>query len=270
MICPAMGDALPCKARESSLDGALSADPASGNNGLMCGRFVMTYSAADIQDFFLVSEVVDPDLAASWNVAPTDPIPVILDRHGTGDEAVSRKLVTARWGLVPSWAKDTKGAARLINARMETVTEKPSFRKAAAARRGLIPSDGYYEWEKTADAKKIPTYLHGADEEPLAFAALFENWPDPALPDGHPEKWLRTATIITTAASDALGHIHDRTPLVVPPDMWTDWLDPETTKEADVRALLDSMPEPHLVPRVVSDKVNYVRNNGPELIEAAA
>ncbi|WP_074591063.1 SOS response-associated peptidase [Arthrobacter cupressi] len=235
----------------------------------MCGRFVMSYSAADIQDFYLVSEVVDRDMAASWNVAPTDPIPVVLDRRGNEDEAVTRKLVTARWGLVPSWAKDTKGAARLINARMETVTEKPSFRKAAASRRGLIPGDGYYEWEK-APGGKIPTYLYGADEQPLAFAALFENWPDPSLPDGHPEKWLRTATIITTAATDALGHIHDRTPLIVPPDMWTDWLDPETTKEADVRALLDSMPEPHLVPRIVSDKVNYVRNNGPELIEAAA
>ena len=96
----------------------------------------MTYSAADIQDFFLVSEVVDRDLAASWNVAPTDPIPLIVDR-GREDEDVSRKLVTARWGLVPSWAKDTKGAARLINARMETVTEKPSFRKDGAARRGI-------------------------------------------------------------------------------------------------------------------------------------
>ncbi len=234
----------------------------------MCGRFVMSYSAADIQDFYLVSEVVDPELAASWNVAPTDPIPLLLDRNSGEDEAVSRRLVTARWGLVPSWAKDTKGAARLINARMETVTEKPSFRKAAAARRGIIPSDGYYEWEKAAGGK-IPTYLHDPGDQPLAFAAWFENWPDPALPDGHPGKWLRTATIITTAASDTLGHIHDRTPLIVPPDMWADWLDPQTTKEADVRALLDSMPEPHLVPRVVSDKVNYVRNNGPELIEAA-
>lgn len=99
---------------------------------------------------------------------------------------------------MPSWAKDTKGAARLINARMETVTEKPSFRKAAAARRGLIASDRYYEWEK-APGGKIPTYLHGAESRPMAFAALFENWPDPTLPDEHSEKWLRTATIITTA-----------------------------------------------------------------------
>jgi len=230
----------------------------------------MTYSPAEIQDFFLVSEVVDPELAASWNVAPTDPIPLIVDRRIGEEDTASRRLATARWGLVPSWAKDTKGAARLINARMETITEKPSFRKAAASRRGIIPSDGYYEWEKTPDGKKIPTYLHDANSEPLAFAALFENWPDPALPDGHPEKWLRTATIITTAATDALGHIHDRTPLIVPADMWTDWLDPDSTKEADVRALLDSIPEPHLVPRVVSDRVNYVRNNGPELIEPAA
>lgn len=227
----------------------------------------MSYSAADIQDFFLVSEVVDPGLAASWNIAPTDPVPLIIDRRTSEESEVSRKLVTARWGLVPSWAKDTKGAARLINARMETVTEKPSFRKAASIRRGLVAGDGYFEWEKTPDGKKIPTYLHGADSKPLAFAALFENWPDPALPADHPERWLRTATIITTAASDALGHIHDRTPLIVPPEMWSDWLDPETTKEDDVRSLLDSMPEPHLVPRVVSDRVNSVRNNGPKLLD---
>lgn len=99
---------------------------------------------------------------------------------------------------------------------------------------------------------------------------MFENWPDPSLPSDHPDKWLRTATIITTAAPDALGHIQDRTPLIVTPGMFSDWLDPETTSEADVRALMDSMPEPHLVPRVVSDRVNSVRNNGPELIQPAA
>ncbi|GAB4100179.1 SOS response-associated peptidase [Sinomonas halotolerans] len=230
----------------------------------------MSYSAADIQDFFLISEVVDPEVAASWNIAPTDLIPLIIDRRNNEESEISRKLVTARWGLVPSWAKDTKGAARLINARMETVTEKPSFRKAASIRRGLVAGDGYFEWEKTPDGKKIPTYLHPADSNPLAFAALFENWPNPALPTDDPQRWLRTATIITTAASDALGHIHDRTPVIVPPEMWDDWLDPETTKENDVRVLLDSMPEPHLVPRVVSDRVNSVRNNGPDLIEALA
>lgn len=232
----------------------------------MCGRYVVSKSTADLMAAFDVRESYVEELNPSYNVAPTDPVPLVLDRSSADGEPVTRKLVTARWGLVPSWAKDPKGGARLINARIETVTEKPSFRKAASKRRGLLIGDGYYEWQKTPAGGKIPTYLHGAENQILAFAALFENWPDPALPDGHPDKWLRTASIITTEASDALGHIHDRTPLIVPPDLYTDWLDPHTTSEADVRALLDSMPEPHLTPRVVSDKVNSVRNNGPELI----
>ncbi|MEZ2390839.1 SOS response-associated peptidase [bacterium RCC_150] len=234
----------------------------------MCGRYVVSKSTADLMAAFDVRESYVDKVEPSYNVAPTDTVPLIMARSTGEDGEVTRRLVAARWGLVPSWAKDPKGGARLINARMETVTEKPSFRKAAAARRGLLAGDGYYEWEKTPTGGKIPTYLHAPDEQILAFAALFENWPDPNLPDGHPDKWLRTATIITTAASDALGHIHDRTPLIVPPEMYSDWLDPETTSEADVRALLDSMPEPHLVPRLVSDRVNSVRNNGPELIEA--
>ncbi|MEV8149972.1 SOS response-associated peptidase [Arthrobacter sp. NPDC080073] len=236
---------------------------------VMCGRYVVSKSTADLMAAFDVRESYIEELKPSYNEAPTDTVPLILDRSSGDGEPVTRKLVPARWGLVPSWAKDPRGGARLINARMETVTEKPSFRKAASTRRGLLAGDGYYEWEKKPGGGKIPTYLHDADDQILAFAALFENWPDPALPDGHPKKWLRTATIITTAASDALGHIHDRTPLIVPPEMFSDWLDPETTSEADVRALLDSMPEPHLVPRIVSDKVNYVRNNGPELVQPA-
>ncbi|WP_136610593.1 SOS response-associated peptidase [Sinomonas albida] len=233
----------------------------------MCGRYVMAKAVGDLVAEFDVQESYLESIEPSYNVAPTDPVPLILDRRDRETREISRKLVLSRWGLVPSWAKDTKGAARLINARIETVTEKPSFRKAASQRRGLLPSMGYYEWQKT-ETGKIPTFLHGAEQETLAFAALFENWPNPALPDDHPEKWLRTATIITNAASDAIGHIHDRTPLIVSQDMWADWLDPETTSESDVRALLDSIPEPHLVPRIVGDRVNSVRNNGPDLIDA--
>jgi putative SOS response-associated peptidase YedK len=255
--------------RLAGYPGADSTSPLRHDEG-MCGRYVVSKSIADLMHAFDVYESHVDELQPSYNVAPTDTVPLILDRSSGEDAPVTRKLVTARWGLVPSWAKDPKGGARLINARMETVTEKPSFRKAASARRGLLVGDGYYEWEKARGGRKIPTYLHGADDQILGFAALFENWPDPALPDGHPDKWLRTATIITTAASDALGHIHDRTPLIVPPDMFSDWLDPGTTSEADVRALLDSMPEPHLVPRVVSDGVNSVRNNGPQLNQAPA
>ena len=247
--------------------------------GPMCGRYVMARAVGDLVAEFDVDETYIDETTPSWNIAPTDPVPLVLDRRDKDTGDASRKLVTARWGLVPPWSKDTKGAARLINARRETVTEKPSFRKAAATKRALIPADGYYEWEKRdnpgtgadggAKPVKVPTYLYPADGGLLAFAALFENWPDPSLPPDHPERWLRTCTILTGPASDSLGYIHDRTPVIVPREMWSDWLDPETTKEADVRALIDSMPEPHLVPRIVGDRVNSVRNNGPELIEPA-
>ncbi|HXF01727.1 MAG TPA: SOS response-associated peptidase [Arthrobacter sp.] len=235
----------------------------------MCGRYVMARGTGDLVASFDVDESYVDEIQPSYNIAPTDEVPLIIDRRGPNGDGVSRKLIMARWGLVPPWAKDPRSGARLINARMETVTEKPSFRKAAAKKRGLLVADGYFEWQKTPDGK-IPTYLHGEREEMLAFAALFENWPDPALPEDHPEKWLRTCTIITTQASDSLGHIHDRTPLIVPADLYADWLDPETTAEADVQQLLDAMPEPHLVPRRVSSKVNNVRNNGPDLIDEAA
>lgn len=242
-----------------------------GNNGPMCGRYVMAQTVGDLVADFDVDESYVDDLQPSYNIAPTDPVPIILERRDREAGGLSRKLVTARWGLVPPWSKDTKGAARLINARRETVTEKPSFRKAAATKRALVPADGYYEWEKREAAgklEKIPTYLYAPDDGLLAFAALFENWPDPTLPPDDPERWLRTCTILTGPASDALGHIHDRTPVIVPREMWADWLDPLTTDEGEVKALIDSIPEPHLTPRVVSSMVNSVRNNGPELIEA--
>lgn len=258
----------------------------------MCGRYVMARSTGDLVSTFDVDETLTGDLEASYNVAPTDEVPLILERPlakppasdraedrredraadrtgagaGTSRSDTVRQLATARWGLVPPWSKGPRTGPPLINARIESVTEKPSFRKAAATRRALVVADGYYEWQKTGTGK-IPTYLHGADGDILAFAGLYEYWPDPALPDGHPGKWLRTCTIITTAATDALGHIHDRTPVVVPRDLYADWLDPALTAATDVRQLLDAIPEPHLVPRVVSDKVNSVRNNGPELIE---
>jgi len=173
----------------------------------MCGRHVVPRATGDLLATFDVEESYVDELGPSYNVAPTDEVPLILDRSSGEGAPVTRKLVTARWGLVPSWAKDPKGGTRLINARMETVTEKPSFRKAATARCGLLVGNGYYEWEKTPGGGKMPTYLHGANDQILGFAALFENWPDLSLPNDHPDKWLRTATIITTAVPDALGHI---------------------------------------------------------------
>ncbi|MGN7132586.1 SOS response-associated peptidase [Rhodococcoides corynebacterioides] len=223
----------------------------------MCGRYASTRSDDDLSSLFdAVVRLGDPP-EPSYNVAPTDPVRIVLDRDD------DRQLRTVQWGLVPSWAKDKKIASRLINARSETVTEKPAFRKAAAKRRCLIPADGYYEWEKREGAK-VPHFLH--TDGVMAMAGLYELWPDPARDDDDPDKWFWSTTVLTTTATDTLGHIHDRSPVVVPDDLWSAWLDPGLTDLAGVSDLLESIPEPHLTPREVSTAVNSVRNNGPELV----
>jgi putative SOS response-associated peptidase YedK len=232
----------------------------------MCGRFVMAKATADLVSAFGVDDVLGPEVRPSWNVAPTQRVRVVTERLDPETGELTRLLETAHWGLVPVWAKSKSVGARMINARVETVTEKPSFRSAAIKRRALVPADGYYEWQKTP-ARKIPHYLSAEDGGLLAFAGLYEFWKDPELPEDAGDQWLMSCTIITTSAADALGHIHDRTPLIVPPDLQQDWLDPHLADKAGVRQLLDAMPEPHLVPRVVGDAVGSVRNNGPELVE---
>ncbi|WP_269092629.1 SOS response-associated peptidase [Arthrobacter hankyongi] len=234
----------------------------------MCGRFVMARATADLVSAFGVDDVAGPEVRPSWNIAPTQRVRLVTERLDPETGELTRLLETARWGLVPVWAKSASVGARMINARVETVTEKPSFRAAAVKRRALVPAEGYYEWQKTG-AGKIPHYLTSEDGSLLAFAGLYEFWKDPELPEEAEEQWLMSCTIITTSATDALGHIHDRTPLIVPPDLQADWLDPHLADKHDVRQLLDAMPEPRLVPRIVSAAVGSVRNNGPELIEPA-
>lgn len=234
----------------------------------MCGRYASFRRDQEIADVFDIAEVVGEELPPSWNVAPTDDVRVVLERaprraRDAEAAAPARQLRTARWGLVPSWAKDATIGSRLINARSETITEKPAFKAAAARRRCIVPADGYYEWQKTEGGKQ-PYFLHG--EGQLAFAGLYELWPDPRLPDDHPDKWWWTSTILTTRATDAVGHIHDRSPLLVPPDLLDAWLDPALTDPAEVRELVAAIPEPHLVPRAVGRAVGNVANNGPELI----
>ncbi len=237
---------------------------------LMCGRYANSTDTAGLYGAFDIEEVIGDDLAPSWNIAPTDQVRAVMERRprgaGASDRAPVRQLRTVRWGLVPSWSKDKKGAARLINARRETVTEKPAFRKAAGLRRCLLPADGYYEWQKTS-AGKIPYFLHTADKGQLAFAGLYELWPDPALPEDDPGKWLWTAAVITQQATDTLGEIHDRCPVIVPEQLRDAWLDCSSGEPAVAGKLLAQMPDPDLQPRVVSTAVNSVRNDGPELIE---
>jgi putative SOS response-associated peptidase YedK len=201
------------------------------------------------------------------------------DGQDGGDEErpqAARQLRVVRWGLVPSWAKDVSIGSRLINARSETVAEKPAFRRAFARRRCLLPADGYYEWmvlgateasDRPGKKAKQPYFIHRADGGPLAFAGLYELWRDRSVPDEDPAAWLWSATIITTTAPDELGEIHDRMPMVIPPDSWADWLDPANTDVADLRALLAPAMTSGLATYPVSTEVNSVRNNGPQLIE---
>lgn len=184
-----------------------------GQNRPMCGRYVMSRATGDLLSFFDAKEVEGSPPPPSWNVAPTQDVPIIAEK--LHDDELDRRLLIARWGLVPSWAKDIKIGSKLINARSETILEKHSFRKAAITRRALIPAEGYYEWQKTEDGKKIPHYLYSENNELLAFAGLYEFWPDPSLPDDDPSKWLLSCTVLTTSAHDTLGHVHDRAPVII-------------------------------------------------------
>lgn len=234
----------------------------------MCGRYVNEAATADLVDEFEVDETVGDDLPPSWNVAPTDPVRIVVKRHPTTDHEAApvRQLRTVRWGLVPNWSKSRSGGAKMINARSETVTTKAAFKSAAARRRCLAPALGYYEWQQT-DHGKIPYFLHARDCAQLAMAGLYEVWRDDSLPPDDPNRWLWTCTIITRPAADALGAIHDRCPVLVPVDMWEQWLDCTDDDPATANRLLAAMPEPHLEPRQVGRAVGSVKNNRPELID---
>lgn len=233
----------------------------------MCGRFAASASTEEIVATFAVDEVVD-EPRPTFNAAPTDPVPAVVERVDADTGGVVRKLVTPRWGLVPSWAKDTRGAARLINARAETVASKPAFRKAFATRRCLLPADGYYEWEPLPDAAasgrpvKQPWFIAPGDGGLFVMAGLYEFWRDPAT-----GAWLTTCTVITTTASDDVGRIHDRMPMVVAPDAWAAWLDPRLTDPGEVAGLLAAPAPAALASWPVAPLVNSVRNDGPQLVE---
>ena len=186
----------------------------------MCGRYASARKRIELlEEFGAQSDGVDEPLAPDYNVAPTKPVYAVLTRE-------ERQLRIVRWGLVPFWAKDVKIGSRMINARAETVSEKPAFRRAFAQRRCLLPADGYYEWQASESGPKQPIYISRSDGNSLAFAGLYELWRDPAVERDDPDAWLWTTTIITTSAPDELGHIHDRMPMIIDPAGWSDWLDP--------------------------------------------
>lgn len=237
----------------------------------MCGRYASSRTPTDLADVFAAETVTGEDRGAQYNVAPTTGIYAVLDRVDKDAGDVERQLRTVRWGLVPSWAKDPKIGSRLINARVETVADKPSWRSAYRKRRAILPADGYYEWMPETDENgkqvKQPYYLHPGAGGLLNFAALYELWPDPDRDQDDPDRWLWSAAIITCAATGPAGEVHDRTPLILPSDRVDAWLDPARTEPAAIAEVLDDVHPPLLGIRAVSREVNRVGNNGPHLIE---
>lgn len=233
----------------------------------MCGRYVSAAERSRIEKQFDALAGSELELAPDYNVAPTKKVYAVMQRD---DE---RQLRVVRWGLVPSWAKDPKIGSRMINARLESAAEKPSFRAAWKKRRAIIPADGYYEWytstHESADGKKPPKqpyYIHPTDGQLMAMAGLYEIWRDPTIPnDDDPDAFRWTCTILTMTSTDELGQIHDRMPLLVSPANQAAWLDPDNPVPAAellvpaAPGLLEAYP--------VSTAVNRVANNNPHLLD---
>ncbi|UQA93203.1 SOS response-associated peptidase [Streptomyces halobius] len=268
----------------------------------MCGRYAASRRPEDLVGIFDVQQWEPKEtLAPSWNVAPTDNVHAVLERPLKGAAAADfppgpvRQLRTLKWGLVPSWSKSPDAAAKMINARAETVHEKPSFRQAFTARRCLLPGDGYFEWVTGAGERQLeeqgrkkrprkqPYFVTPADGSVMAMAGLYEFWRDRTLPGDHPLAWWVTCTVVTTEAETAplagatggegpqsLSDIHPRMPLVLPPDRWDAWLDPSHTAPDALRELLAPPPAGLMRAYPVPTAVSNVRNNGPELLEELA
>lgn len=245
----------------------------------MCGRYVLRTDAAALAGQFGVTQPKlfeqvaerEPD----YNVAPTVPVVAVMERRprGATEEAeAQRELRAVRWGLVPSWAKAV--SSNMFNARIETVTEKPAFRRAFQRRRCILPADGYYEWYKpeAPKAPKQPFFIHDPSGSPLAFAGIYELWRNPEVADKEdPAAWLWSAAILTTASVGDLSRIHDRMPVVVPASGFDAWLDPDfgpADGQADtLLQMLDFERDLRLATYPVSTAVNSVKNNGPQLVE---
>ncbi|WP_127480667.1 SOS response-associated peptidase [Nocardioides pantholopis] len=245
----------------------------------MCGRYASSRRPEDLIEEFEVTEaVIEAPLEPDYNVAPTKDVYAVVERPPSGSggrdstEPAERQLRVVRWGLVPSWAKDPGIGSRMINARMETVAEKPAYQRAFAKRRCLLPADGYFEWYPTSQTGKSgkplkqPFFIRPKDGGSLAMAGLYEIWRDPTRAEDDPARFLWTCTVITTDAEDDLGHIHDRMPLMVSPERWTAWLDPTAPRDSLLDLLTPAAPGA-LEAYAVSAAVSNVRNNGPELVE---
>jgi putative SOS response-associated peptidase YedK len=241
----------------------------------MCGRYANTKSGEELGAYFEADEVDAVAMPPSWNIAPTQQVPIVVDRLSKDDPdgVPSRLVTTARWSLVPRWATELTSKYPTFNARSETVTEKATFKNSVVRSRGLLPADGYYEWHTVAGADgapvKTPHWITDPVDGMLAFAGLYSWWrpPQPSAQDGgEPAPWVLTATMLTRAAHGPAASIHDRAPVTLPRETWDTWLDP--TVEGDA-ALVDMVvAESEIVlERLQFHAVAPLRGDGPTLIE---
>ncbi len=243
----------------------------------MCGRYAASANPDElVEEFEIDDDETEGDLAPKWNTAPTDTAPVVVERAPRDDKDGEpvRQLRKLVWGLVPSWSKDRKGGARMINARAESLFDKPGFRRAAASRRAIVPADGWYEWQASPVAqdqkgkpRKQPFFMTRRDGTRVALAGVYEFWKDPTLDPDDPAAWLTTYAVLTTAAETGLDRIHDRMPVVLDRDRWDAWLDPGVTDPEAVNRLLEPPPAGRFLAVPVSTLVGSVRNDGPELVQ---
>ena len=219
----------------------------------MCGRFTQQRPASELAEIF-AAEPLAEDLGPRFNVAPTDEALVVVQRE-------ERRAITAyHWGLIPHWAENAKVASRMINARAETLTSSPAFRDALLRKRCLVPVESFYEWRREGTVRQ-PYTIGRSDGRPLVLAGLWSGWRD-----SHLDQVRRTFTIVTTSPNETMATIHNRMPVMLDEAGWATWLDPAIADPGELLALLEPRDEPALAIRPVSQLVNNVRNDGPELV----
>ena len=233
----------------------------------MCGRFALFTPPVRLARYFqaTLGDDVEPERPPDWNVAPTEQVLAVRARRGGEEGDVERVLTSLRWGLIPPWAKGPSAGSRLFNARAESVANKSSFSSAFKSRRVIIPADGFYEWHKLNSGRKQPHFFTRSDGAPMALAGVAESWWDRHAKDEPP---IRSCTIITTTGGPDMDGIHDRMPVILQPDTFDLWLDPDVDDLRELTALLRPSPTGTIGHHPVSQRVGSVRNKDAQLIES--
>lgn len=242
----------------------------------MCGRYALSADPEQLVKEYDIDDLFEGLPGPDYNVAPTAAVPAVFERVVKGSAEVRRRLAPLVWGLVPSWSKQATGGARMINARVESVAEKPAFRRPFRLRRCILPADGFYEWYRPDGAAagskvtKQPFFIHRIDGGLLSMAGIYEIWRDPTKDRDDEGAWLRTCSVITTRATDAAGHVHDRMPMTIGREAIEGWLDPTSTDPAAALHLLSVTEADRLEAYAVTTAVGNVGNNDPSLLHPIA